>query len=39
MAELDAQDRDDLRKKILRAAERYDIDVNENSNVKQPVAR
>ena len=31
--------KEEARKKILRAAERYDIEVDEDSNVKQPVAR
>src|SRR5688500_7036433 len=31
--------REEARKKILRAAERYGIEVDEDSNVKQPVAR
>ncbi|MCV0403603.1 MAG: hypothetical protein K5924_07805 [Chloroflexi bacterium] len=29
--------KEEARKKILRAAERHDIDVDEDSNVKQPV--
>ena len=29
--------KEEARKKILRAAEKYDIDVDEDANVKQPV--
>lgn len=29
--------KEEARKKILRAAERYDIEVDEDANVKQPV--
>ena len=30
--------KEEARKKILRAAERYDIEVDEDANVKQPVS-
>jgi hypothetical protein len=30
--------KEEARKKILRAAERYDIEVDDDSNVKQPVS-